>query len=91
MLSKGYSNLKKMRPTAMQLLADVVSILIDYYIQLQGIEVPYWIRNENLGFEKPYYHSKRISDFEKVRLIYANPAPFRVRNVYFDLEGIGRV
>ena len=21
----------------------------------------------------------------------ANPAPFRVRNVYFDLEGVGRV
>ena len=69
----------------------LISALIDYYLQLQGIEVPHWIRNEKLRFEKPYYHSKRISDFEKVRLIYANPAPFRVRNVYFDLEGIGRV
>ncbi len=68
-----------------------VSALIDYYLQVHGIEVPDWLRDERLCFEKPYYHSKRLSDFEKVRLIYTNPAPFRARNVYFDLEGIKRV
>ncbi|HHX26876.1 MAG TPA: hypothetical protein GX721_09445 [Firmicutes bacterium] len=67
------------------------SALIDYYLQIHGIEVPDWLRDERLCFEKPYYHSKRLSDFEKVRLIYTNPAPFRARNVYFDLEGIKRV
>ncbi len=67
------------------------SALIDYYLQLHGIEVPAWLRDEKLRFEKPYYHSKRISDFEKVKLQYTNPSPFRVRNVYFDLKGIERV
>lgn len=67
------------------------SSLIDYYLQLHDIAVPGWLRNDKLSFDKPYYHSKRISDFEKVRLLYTNPAPFRARNVYFDLEGIKRV
>lgn len=68
-----------------------VSALIDYHLQLHDIEVPGWLRNDKLKFEKPYYYSKRISDFEKIRLLYSNPAPFRARNVYFQLEGIRRV
>lgn len=68
-----------------------VSALIDYYLQLHGLEVPDWLRDERLIFEKPYFHPKRISDFDKVRLQYTNPAPFRTRNVYFDLDGIERV
>ena len=68
-----------------------VSALIDYYLQSHGIEVPDWIRGEKLRFAKPYYHSSRINDFEKLRLLYTNPAPFRARNVYFDLHGIQRV
>lgn len=68
-----------------------VSALIDYYLQNHGIEVPDWIRDEKLRFDKPYYYSTRISDFEKVRLQYTNPAPFRARNVYYDLQGIRRV
>ena len=58
-----------------------VSALIDYYLQIHGIEVPDWIRDEKLKFDKPYYHSARISDFEKLRLQYTNPSPFRARNV----------
>ncbi len=42
-------------------------------------------------FEESYFHSKRITDFEKVKLQCTNPAPFKVRNVYVDLHGIGRV
>lgn len=68
-----------------------VSALVDYYLQIYGFEVPDWLRDERLSFNKPYYHSKRISDFEKVKLLYTSPAPFRRRNVYFDLEGIKRV
>lgn len=68
-----------------------VSALIDYYLQIHGIEVPDWIRDEKLKFDKPYYHSARISDFEKLRLQYTNPSPFRARNVYYDLRGIQRV
>ncbi len=34
---------------------------------------------------------QRITDFEKVKLQYTNPGPFKARNVYFDLEGIERV
>ena len=68
-----------------------VSALIDYYLQLHDIEVPDWLRDERLRFEKPYFHSKRISDFEKVKLQYINPSPFKARNVYFDLHGIERI
>jgi hypothetical protein len=69
----------------------LVSALIDYYLQLHCIGVPDWIRDKRLAFGKPYYHSKRISDFEKVRLLYTNPAPMKARNVYFDPEAIQRV
>lgn len=68
-----------------------VSALIDYCLQLLDMEVPQWLRDERLIFEKPYYHSKRISDFEKVKLQYTNPSPFKARNVYFDLSGIERI
>lgn len=68
-----------------------VSSLIDYYLQSHGIDVPKWLRDERLIFDRPYYHPKRISDFEKIKLQYTNPAPFKARNVYFDLDGISRV
>jgi len=32
-----------------------------------------------------------LTDFEKVKLQFSNPAPFRRRNVYFELEGLQRV
>ncbi len=67
------------------------SALIDYYLQIQGMAVPDWLRHEKLKFAKPYYHVARISDFDKFRLQYTNPSPFRARNVYFDLHGIQRV
>ncbi|MBP3039224.1 hypothetical protein J9303_06885 [Bacillaceae bacterium Marseille-Q3522] len=69
----------------------IVSALIDYYLQIYELEVPYWLRDNKLSFDKPYYHSRRLSDFDKVKLLYSNPAPFRARNVYFDLDGIKRV
>ena len=68
-----------------------VSALIDYYLQLHDMEVPNWLRDERLSFERPYFHPKRLTDFDKVKLQYTNPAPFRARNVYFDLHGIERV
>ncbi len=68
-----------------------VSSLIDYYLQLHDMAVPEWLRDDKLSFAKPYYHSKRISDFAKIKLQYTCPAPFKARNVYFDLEGITRV
>ncbi|NLW23102.1 MAG: hypothetical protein GXY88_07610 [Tissierellia bacterium] len=67
-----------------------VSALIDYYLQLHDMEVPHWLRDERLKFNKPYFHSKKISDFDKVRLQYTNPTPFKERNVFFDLRGIKR-
>lgn len=68
-----------------------VAALIDYNLQIHKIAVPEWLRNNILRFEVPYYHSKRISDFEKFKLQMTNPGPFRARNVYFDLTGIGRI
>lgn len=60
-------------------------------MQLNDLEVPDWLRDKRLSFEKPYFHSKRINDFEKVKLQYTNPAPFKARNAYFDLHGIERI
>lgn len=68
-----------------------VSALIDYCLQIHELEVPDWLRDNRLRFSKPYYHSKRINDFEKFRLQYTCPGPFKARNVYFDLHGIQRV
>lgn len=68
-----------------------VSSLIDYYLQIHNIEVPEWIRDDKLVFDKPYYHSKRIGDFDKIKLQYTSPSPFKARNVYFDLNAITRV
>lgn len=68
-----------------------IAALIDYNLQLHGLDVPSWLRDEKLCFEKPYFHPKRLSDFDKVKLQYTNPGPFRARNVYFDMDGIERV
>ncbi len=68
-----------------------ISALIDYSLQLINKDVPAWLRNEKLSFEKPYYYSNRISDFDKIRLQYSCPSPFKIRNIYFDIENIKRV
>ena len=68
-----------------------LSSLIDYYFQIHELEIPKWIRDERLQFDKPHYHSKRISDFEKFKLQIGSPSPFRRRNVYFELYSIIRV
>ncbi len=68
-----------------------IAAILDYYLQMAGRVVPQWLRDERLSFELPYYHSKRISDFEKLRLIYTCPAPFRARNAYFDLDALVRI
>ena len=68
-----------------------VSSLIDYYFQIHELEIPKWIRDERLQFDRPYYHLKRINDFEKFKLQIESPSPFRRRNTYFDLDAIVRV
>ena len=68
-----------------------ISGLIDYYFQIYELEIPKWVRNERLHFDRPYYHQKRISDFEKFKLLIESPSPFRSRNTYFDLDSISRV
>ncbi len=69
----------------------ISSAIMDYFFQVNEIDIPKWIRDERLAFDTPYYYSKRLTDFEKVKLQFANPAPFRRRNVYFKLDGLQRV
>lgn len=69
----------------------LTAAIIDYFFQINEIDIPEWIRDERLVFEVPYYYPKRLTDFEKVKLQFSNPAPFRRRNVYFELEGLHRV
>lgn len=68
-----------------------LSSLIDYYFQIHEFKIPKWIRDGRLQFDKPYYHSKRINDFEKFKLQVESPSPFRRRNTYFGLDSITRV
>lgn len=65
--------------------------LIDYYLQEAGIDIPEWLRDSRLCFDKPYYWPSRLSDLEKLKLMISCPATFRARNVYFDLGGIHRI
>src|SRR5699024_3242565 len=51
-----------------------VSSLIDYYFQIHELEIPKWIRDKRLQFNKPYYHSNRINDFEKLKLQIESPS-----------------
>jgi hypothetical protein len=69
----------------------LTAAIIDYCFQINKIAIPEWIRDERLVFEEPYYYSKRLTGFEKIKLQFSNPAPFRRRNVYFELEGLQRV
>lgn len=69
----------------------IVSAIIDYYLQIHAIEVPGWLRDNRLAFKYPYYHSKRLTDFEKFKLLYSSTGPFARRNVYFDLKGVERI
>lgn len=68
-----------------------ISGLIDYYLQIHELEIPKWIRDERLQFDRPYYHLKRINDFNKLKLQIQSPSPFRRRNTYFDLDSIARI
>ena len=68
-----------------------ISALIDYYFQVHELEIPRWIRDERLQFDRPYYHLKRINDFDRLKLQIESPAPFRRRNTYFDLDAIVRI
>lgn len=69
----------------------MATALIDYSLQVNDLPVPSWIRDDRLRFHKPVFYASRLSDFERVRLLYTSPAPFKARNVYFDLAGISRV
>ena len=69
----------------------IASALIDHLLQKKSLPVPTWLRDQRLAFAKPFYYSTRISDFEKVRLLFTSPGPFQARNVFFDLAGISRV
>ena len=69
----------------------ISSAIMDYFFQVNEIDIPKWIRDKRLAFDAPYYYSKRLTDFEKVKLQFTNPGPFRRRNVYFELDGLQRV
>lgn len=69
----------------------IIFAIIDHQLQLAKLDVPNWIRAEAFCFDQPYFHSKRLSDFEKVKIQYTVPGPFRARNVYIDPDGLMRV
>ena len=89
-LKKEYANLDLCTYDEIRYLT-IVSGLIDYHFQIHELEIPKWIRDERLQFDTPYYHIKRINDFEKLKLQIESPSPFRRRNTYFDLDAIIRV
>lgn len=89
-LKKQYVNLDLCTDDEIRYLTKV-SGLIDYYLQIHELDIPKWIRDERLQFDRPYYNLKRINDFDKLKLQIQSPSPFRRRNTYFDLDSIVRV
>ena len=89
-IKKEYVNLNLCTHNEIRYLT-IVSGLIDYYFQIHGLEIPEWIRDERLQFDRPYYIVKRINDFDKLKLQINNPSPFKIRNTYFDLDAIVRI
>ena len=69
----------------------IIFAIIDHQLQLNQIDVPHWIRDEAFCFDQPYFHSNRLSDFEKVKIQYTVPGPFKARQVYIDPDGLTRV
>lgn len=69
----------------------IIFAVIDHQLQLSQLAVPNWIRDRVFCFDQPYFHSKRLSDFEKVKIQYTVPDPFWARQVYLDPDGLKRV
>lgn len=69
----------------------IIAAVIDYQLQQDDRPVPRWLRADSLCFDEPYFHSQRLSDFEKVKIQYTVPGPFRARQVYIDPAGLKRV
>ena len=69
----------------------IIFAIIDHQLQLSQLAVPNWIRDRFFCFDQPYFHSKRLSDFEKVKIQYTVPGPFKARQVYIDPDGLKRV
>ncbi len=71
-LKKEYVNLDLCTNDEIRYLTKI-SGLIDYYLQIHELEIPIWIRDGRLLFDRPYYHIKRISDFYKLKLQIESP------------------
>ncbi len=69
----------------------ITSALIDFFLQKNDLEIPEWIRDSKLVFDEPHFYQQRIEDIDKIKLMINNPAPFRNRNIFFDLDSIKRV
>lgn len=69
----------------------MASAIIDYYLQINNIEVPSWVRDEQLIFKNPKWYTKRTDDIDKFKLFYQSPAPFKTRNIFLDISGLYRV
>ncbi|MBU4540975.1 MAG: hypothetical protein KJ774_07105 [Firmicutes bacterium] len=69
----------------------IIAAVIDYQLQQDERLVPRWLRSDSLCFDEPYFHSQRLSDFEKFKIQYTVPGPFRARQVYIDPDGLKRV
>lgn len=54
----------------------IIFAIIDHQLQLLQIPVPNWIRDRAFCFDEPYFHSRHLSDFDKVKLQYTVPGPF---------------
>lgn len=69
----------------------IMAAIIDYCLQLKNRPVPRWLRDDRLCFEPPYFHSKRLTDFEKVKIQCIVLGPLKARQVYIEPDGLKRV
>lgn len=62
-----------------------------YTYSKNKLKIPDWMLDDKLRFEYPYYHNKRLSDFEQIKLYLSCTTICRHKNVYIEESALCRM
>ena len=69
----------------------IIVALADHLLQINGFDVPKWMRVDVFKMDKALYLSRTGNGFDVARLIAHTPAPFRARNIFINPSSLERV
>lgn len=69
----------------------IIVALVDHLLQVNGFDVPKWLRADAFKMNEALYLSRASSGFDVARLIAHTPAPFRARNIFIDPSSLERM